>query len=148
MDEETQEQVQNADVCEAVPEKKKRPARKKVVRRTRTSGKKASLKTKTSESLESDSQEEIPTPEVAQAPDTPEPEKAETPVSDVQEVPETEPSDALDGLEESFSSDRVSIPLFKNAARLLSRRHLSLKARNFIRYSPMPAWARAATWSN
>ena len=140
MDEETQEQVQKADVCEAVPEKKKRQARKKVVRRTWTSGKKASLKTKTSESLESDSQEEIPTPEVAQASDTLEPEKAETPVSDVQEVPETEPSDALGGLEESFSSE--------NAARSLSRRHLSLKARNFIRYSPMPAWARAATWSN
>lgn len=124
MDEETQEQVQNADVCEAVPEKKKRPARKKVVRRTRTSGKKASLKTKTSESLESDSQEEIPAPEVAQASDTPEPEKAETPVSDVQEVPETEPSDALDGLEESFSSDRVFDPVVQKRGKVAVKKAL------------------------
>ena len=97
MDEETKEQAQNAAVCEAMSEKKMRPARRKPVRRT--PGKKACLHSQASESLEPIPQEEIQASEAAKPQYTSEKVKADTTISVVLESSETTPSDAVDVIE-------------------------------------------------
>ena len=126
MDEETKEQAQNAAVCETMSEKKMRPARRKPVRRT--PGKKACLHSQASESLEPILQEESQASEAAKPQDTSEQVKAETPISGVQEAPETTPSDALDGLEESFSSERVFDPVVQKRGKVAVKKALAAQS--------------------